>query len=325
MKVSVIVPIYRVECFIERCARSLFQQTMREVEFIFVDDATPDKSMHILHQVIKDYPDRIPLVKLLTHKENKGLPATRNDGLSIASGEYIYHCDSDDYIEPDMLEVLYNTAKRENADIVWCDWFLSFQERQRYMRQPYYTKPLEAVKAMLSGGMKFNVWNKLVKHNLYVDNCIDFPSGNGMGEDMTMIMLFAKASKIAYVPRAFYHYVKTNTNAISQTYSAKHLQELHFNVARITDFLHNEYGTDLEREIAFMKLEVKFPFLLSEDSHKIALWGQWYPEANSYILSNKYISIRSRLLQWFAWKRMYWVVRLYKMLLNKIVYGLLYR
>ena len=322
-KVSVIIPIYKVEKFIERCVCSLMEQTLLEVEYIFVDDATPDKSIEVLNACLALYPDRN--VTILHHQHNQGLPAARNTGLAIATAEYIFHCDSDDYVEPTMLEELYNAAKREDADIVWCDWFLTFAENERYMKQPSFETSIEALKAMLGGGMKYNVWNKLVRRSLYEDNDILFPAGYGMGEDMTMMMLFAHTRKVAYVPQAFYHYVKLNTGAFSQTYSERHLVELKHNIQRISDYMKVVLGTSVEKELAFFKLEAKFPFLISDDSKKYKLWQEWYPEVNCYILQNKNVSFRSRCLQWLAWKRQFWIVKLHYYLLYKVVYGIIYK
>ena len=324
-KVSVIVPIYKVERFIERCVVSLMEQTLDEVEYIFVDDASPDGSVNILREVVGRYPSRKDCVKIITHSENKGLPAARNTGLAEATGEYIFHCDSDDFVELDMLESLYNKAKECDADVVWCDFFLSFETNERYMKQPSYSTPNDALKAMLSGAMKYNVWNKLVKRSLYIDNNISFPAGYGMGEDMTMMMLFVNAQKVAYVPRAFYHYVKLNTGAFSQTYSDRHLVELKHNVQRIVDYMQEKFGSDIEQELAFFKLDVKFPFLITDDSRKYRVWQEWYPEANKYIGKNKLISARSNALQWLAWKGQFWVVKLYYILINKFIYGVIYK
>ena len=324
-KVSVIVPIYKVDGFIERCVVSLMEQTLDEVEYIFVDDASPDGSVNILREVVERYPSRKDCVKIITHSENKGLPAARNTGLADATGEYIFHCDSDDFVELDMLESLYNKAKECDVDVVWCDFFLSFETNERYMKQPSYSTPTDALKAMLSGAMKYNVWNKLVKRSLYVDNNISFPAGYGMGEDMTMMMLFANARKVAYVPRAFYHYVKLNTGAFSQTYSDRHLVELKHNVQRIVDYMQVKFGSGIEQELAFFKLDVKFPFLITDDSRKYRVWQEWYPEANKYIGKNKLISARSNALQWLAWKGQFWVVKLYYILINKFIYGVIYK
>lgn len=199
--VSVIIPVYNVGKFIERCVRSLMEQTMDNVEYIFVDDASPDNSIQILQKVLADYPNRRDNVRILTHAENKGLPAARNTGLAVATGEYIFHCDSDDFVEPDMLEQLYGKAIECDADIVWCDWYLTFEKSERYMKQPAYDTPLEALKAMLGGAMKYNVWNKLIRRTLYVENSVEFPAGYGMGEDMTIMMLLRMHKKYVMYQR----------------------------------------------------------------------------------------------------------------------------
>ena len=325
MKVSVIIPVYRVEKFIEKCAASLFSQTLDDVEFIFVDDASPDNSMAVLEKCIQQYPQRKAQIRMLTHKENKGLPAARNTGLAVASGEYVFHCDSDDFVEPDMLETLYDEAKKKDADIVWCDWYLSFEHNERYMKQPDYATPMEALKAMLAGLMKFNVWNKLVRRRLYADNQIAFPAGYAMGEDMTMMLLFAVAGKVAYIPQAFYHYVKLNTEAYSQNFSLNHLESVKHNIRTVELFLHSRLGNALDLEIACMKLEAKFPFLMSSRKEMYQLWERTYPEANAYILRNHYISRRRRWVQWCAAKQLWFLVRLHGWIVGKLIYGIIYR
>lgn len=325
MKVSVIIPVYKVERFIVRCAVSLLEQTLSDVEYIFVDDATPDDSIRLLQEVIAHYPNRKHQVTLLRHSVNRGLPAARNTGLAVAKGEYVFHCDSDDFLELDMLEQLYTAADQGNADIVWCDWWLSFEKNERYMKQPGYSTPMEALKGMLSGVMKFNVWNKLVRRVLYVENKIEFPSGYGMGEDMTMIRLFARARKVVYLPKAFYHYVQLNAGAFSKTYSKQHLVDVQHNASVILGDLKELFGKQLEKEMAFFLLDVKFPFLITNDVAKYQLWQSLYPEANPYIMQNKRLSLRSRCLQWLAWKHQYWAVKLYYICVYRMVYGVIYR
>lgn len=326
-KISVIIPIYGVEQFIGRCAESLMCQTLKEgVEFIFVDDATPDRSIGVLEEMLQRYPARKAQIILLRHEANQGLPAARNTGLAVARGEYIFHCDSDDYVEADMLETLYDTAVQQQADMVWCDWYLTFAESERYMKQPQYATAEEALKAMLAGGMKYNVWNKLVRRSLYTDNHIAFPAGYGMGEDMTMIRLAACAQRVAYVPRAFYHYVKTNAGSFCQTYSERHLKELQHNVSETAQFLLHHCGKEWEREVAFLKLEAKFPFLISDGTGgEYRRWKEWYPEANAYILQNRFVSLRSRIVQWLAAHGQMWAVWLYNKVVMQWMYKLIYR
>lgn len=325
MKVSVIVPIYKVERFIGRCAESLMRQTMEDAEFIFVNDATPDESMSVLMDVLKKFPQRKEHVVLLDHEHNKGLPSARNTGMAMASGDYIYYCDSDDFADEEMLEKMYTVAKTQDADIVWCDWFLSYEKKERYMRQPSYDNPLEAMKAMLCGSMKYNVWNKLVRRSLYLDNGITFPAGYGMGEDMTMIMLFSCAKKVSYLHGAYYHYVKQNTNAFSQTYSNRHILDLQYNVERVASYLRKKFGLCLEGELMSFKLDAKFPFLITDNRKRYETWASLFPEANSYIWKNHNVSLRTNIVQWAASKKLYWFLAIYYKMVYKILYNSIFK
>lgn len=98
-KVSIIIPIYGVELFIERCAISLFEQTLDDIEYIFVDDCTMDKSVQILQGIIAKYPQRKDNVFIIRHERNKGLASARKTGLKFVHGEYVAHCDSDDWLK----------------------------------------------------------------------------------------------------------------------------------------------------------------------------------------------------------------------------------
>lgn len=325
MKVSVIVPIYNVSRFIERCTESLMKQTLDEVEYIFVNDATPDNSMMLLRNVLKCYPGRASQIKILEHEQNKGLPAARNTGLVVATGEYVFHCDSDDFVEHDMLEKLYILAKKSNADIVWCDWFLSFEKNERYMGQPRYDTPMDALKGILSGSMKYNVWNKLIKRSLYEENEINFPTGYSMGEDMTIIRLFACAKKVDYLPQAFYHYVKLNGEALTNTFSERHLLDIRHNVDETIAFVFNKLGNPINIYLSYFKLNVKFPFIISDNKDMYLLWSDWYPEASEFIGQNPIMSLRSKILQFAAKNRQYWILWLHYKLVYKFVYGFIYR
>ncbi len=317
-KVSVIVPVYNIRRFIGECLRSLMSQTMKEVEYIIVDDCSADGSYDAMMEMVAGRPDFI----VVRHERNLGLPAARNTGLGMASGEYIIHCDGDDFMELVMIEKLYECAVRNNADIVWCDWYLSFTDSERYMTQPAYTTGNEAVIGMLRGSMKYNVWNKLCRRSLY--DGLSFPEGRAMGEDMTMIKVATKAGVAAHVPEALYHYRRTNSEALTQNYSPRKLEEIRENTTDIINFLKlNSEVSDVDFK-RFM-LNVKLPFLFTGKREDIRRWQEWFPEANSEILGNKNQSIRVRLLQWCASKGLQWVNILYYNLVQKVVYGKIYR
>lgn len=112
-KVSVCVPIYCVEKYIEQCARSLFEQTLNDIEFVFVDDCSPDKSVDVLERIIKDYPQRLEQIKLIRHEKNQGHCGVFKTLLTNASGKYVITCDSDDWVELDMYEKMYQKQKKQ--------------------------------------------------------------------------------------------------------------------------------------------------------------------------------------------------------------------
>ena len=315
-KVTVIIPVYKVEAFVERCVRSLMEQTLQDVEFIFVDDASPDGSMEIVRRISAEY-DRD--VRILVHPENKGLPAARNTGLAEAHGDYIFHCDSDDWPEKTMLEKMYEAAVGREADFVYCDFFLEFGTGRRYMTTPDYATTEEMVKdGLLVGNMKYNVWNKLIHRSLY--DGVSFPEGHGMGEDMTIIPLATRARRTARVPEALYHYIKINAGAFSATMTERRLRDIRFNTDRVLQALESWETSDKEKYLAFFKLNVKLPFLFSDDKAQYRLWQEWYPEADRFIPENTSLPRRTRLVQEWAAKGHFGLVRLYSFVINKIYY-----
>lgn len=318
-KVSVIIPFYRVAPFVERCTRSLMEQTLDDVQFIFVDDASPDESRSIIEKTVAEYKRD---VILLTHPQNKGLPAARNTGLGYAQGEYIYHCDSDDFLEPTLLEEMYRAAADTSADYVYCDFYLDFGTARRYMKTPDYSSPERMVKeGFLAGQMKYNVWNKLVHRSLYEkEPRVCFPSGHGMGEDMTMIILAMSSRKAARVPKALYHYMKTNTGAFTNTFSSRHLLDIQYNTSRLLAHLDGWETTDKEDYTAYFKLGIKLPFLMTGKYSQYKIWQQWYPEANRFIGKNPYLPARTKWVQLFAKYHLFPLVWLYAIATEKIRY-----
>lgn len=318
--ISVIVPIYNVSRFISRCAESLLSQTLEDVEFIFVDDCTPDDSISKLESVIEKYPER--LVRIIHHEQNKGLPSARNTGLSVARGEFVFHCDGDDWVESDMLVKMYSTAVSTKADMVYCDFFLSYVDYERRMCNPtFVTGDALVEQGFLGGTMKYNVWNKMVRRSIYECNGILFPDGHPMGEDMTMILVASNCDKVTYVPEALYHYVKTNTEAYTSRISDKGLKDTQYNVKRVDDYLRIHFADRYAVAMNYFKLSIKLPFLITDDRTQYRIWKEWYPEANSYAMKNRSLPYRTRLIQCCAAHDLWLILQLY----YKIVYKLIYR
>lgn len=322
-QISVITPVYNVKHFIGKCVESLMSQTFTDVEYIFVNDASNDGSIDILRTIVEKYPSKN--VRILDHQENRGLPASRKTGYEASTGKYIFNCDGDDWVEPTLLEKLYGAVVVDNIDYAYCDFYLSYEKAERYMKCPSFATPGEALrKGYLSGSAKYNVWNKLIKKELY-DGAV-FPVDHKKGgEDMIMLGVLSKAKSIAYVPEALYHYVKTNASAISENFSEQRLIDVRYNADSAINVLRNTYPADLEKEIAFFKLNVKLPFIITDDTAKYKVWREWYPEANGYIWENECQSLKNKIVQWLAAKGLFCAVRLYFIVAYKLVYRLIYR
>lgn len=211
-KVSVIVPVYGVEIYIERCARSLFEQTLDDIEYLFIDDCTPDRSIEILQQVLEEYPQRKPQVVIHRMEKNSGQAAVRKWGMQNATGEYVIHCDSDDWVDTDMYRAMYEKAKEEEADVVVCDYFVHDGSSNKYINAFSRIDKKGFVEDMLSMRVSWALWNKLVKCGLQE---IVFPEG-AMGEDMAITTQNVLGSKnITFMRRPYYYYV-LNPMSITQ-------------------------------------------------------------------------------------------------------------
>ena len=198
-KVSVIVPIYNVEKYLEKCINSLLSQTLEDIQIILVNDGSKDNSGNIAKECEKNNKNRIIYVE----KENGGLSDARNYGLKYATGDFIAFLDSDDYIEKNAYEEMYNKAIEENADYVECDFIWEFPNKIRVDKQyPYKNK-----KEMLSF-VRVVAWNKLIKRQLIIDNNLEFPKGLRYEDVEFTYKLIPFINKFAYVDKPFIHYVQ---------------------------------------------------------------------------------------------------------------------
>lgn len=305
-KVSVVVPIYNVEKYIERCVRSLMEQTLQDIEYIFVNDCTPDQSVEVLQRVLLEYPHRTQ-VKIVSHEENRGSAAVRNTGLDTSIGEYIIYCDSDDWVDKPMYETMYNRAKEVNADIVVVDYCYEFHSYSIVQKQPFPSEGLEAVRQMLAGSLHCGTCNKMVRRELFLKNGIHFPNGINMWEDvLTTIPLCYYASNIIYIPKAFYHYAQFNSNSYTQCVSECSLQNMIAAVNQMEKFLSKNRLDKFDKEFCFMKLTVKLNLLLNTNGKQQKLRSKIYPEANKYIFSYNSMSLYWRIgLKFVSWNMLY--------------------
>ena len=206
-KVSVVIPVYGVEKYIEKCARSLFEQTLDDLEYIFVDDCSPDGSIAVIQKVLEEYPQRKNQTKIIHHEKNGGLVAARKTGLAQASGSYIIHCDSDDWVDPAMYETLYNQAVENNADMVYCNFCRCSENGTIPEPQRGVCGPQTLIEDLLCGISHSSLCNKLFRKEIVFDSSIYCPDNIVMTEDLLRVcQMLLLCNKICYVSRDFYYY-----------------------------------------------------------------------------------------------------------------------
>lgn len=242
--ISIIVPIYKVQDYLEKCIESILAQSITNFELILIDDGSPDDCGKICDY----YAARDSRIRVI-HKKNEGLSAARNTGLDIAQGEYIGFVDSDDWIEKNMYETLINLLIDNDADIAQCEFIKTFDEdetidnRERYiveifnniesLKNLYYEKAISTVVS----------WNKLYKKVLFEE--IRFPKGKIHEDEFTTHKLLYKSKKLVYTNKVFYYYRQTPNSIMNSKFNKKRLDILDAMQERLefAELINNEMFT----------------------------------------------------------------------------------
>lgn len=233
--VSICVPVYGVEKYIERCARSLFEQTYHNIEYVFVNDCTPDHSIDVLNQVLYDYPERSSSIKVIEHSKNRGLAAARNTGIEHASGDFILWVDSDDSIDVCTVQKLMEVQSIEDADIV-CYNIKAFYKTYNivYENGDYYDGHNLAMN-MLEKKAPHQLCGHLIRRSLYVDNGIKAVEGLNWSEDFQVMPRLAYyANRVSTLHEALYFYDRTTEDSYSNNYNISSFQQS-WEVSKIID------------------------------------------------------------------------------------------
>ena len=214
--VSILVPVYNVEAYIERCARSVFEQTYQNLEFIFVDDATPDSSIIVLQQLVSNYPERHHSIKILHHDTNRGLAAARNTAVAACHGNFVIHVDSDDWLEPEAVELLVKRQQETDADIVYTRGnFLENHGSMTIDCRNWSTDRESLLINILQDKATMCIWSKLIRKSLYTEHRIQCDERGSYYEDyqaLSKLVYYAKT--IARLDAYIYHYDRANPNSI---------------------------------------------------------------------------------------------------------------
>lgn len=301
-KVSVIIPVYGVEKYIERCARSLFEQTLNDLEYIFVDDCTPDRSIEILKTIIDEYRLRFAEEKKTVRIErmptNSGLPAVRRHGIQLATGDYIIHCDSDDWVDVDMYRAMYEKGVVENADVVVCDFCKTDGQEIRivYKGGDINLNIEQFIEGMFIQKYHWSVCNKMVQRKIYEKIRYIYPVAN-MGEDMVLTMQnILYSNKLVYIQQPYYQYY-VNQCSITQIRSISNSVKkfIHFseNLCLLKDvFDSNSYRKYFDLA-EFRCMNILSPFISDEKCY--ALWKEKYKDMGVRLFLNPYVSHKDKI------------------------------
>lgn len=236
--VSVIVPVYGVERYIKKCAESLFSQTLQNIEIIFIDDCSPDRSIEIIEETLGNYPDRTGNVRIIKRQSNTGLAGVRLQGIIEAKGDYIIHCDGDDWVDKDLYERMYEEALAKNADIVVCDEINENMNHQEIIQiHDMGNSCKDVIKNWYSDCVGMFCHNKLVKKDLYIANDVLPWVGLNMWEDnglMTRLMYFG--GKLSQIHDSYYHYNRANVSSMTASYGSNQINQMIGIASNLTDF-----------------------------------------------------------------------------------------
>jgi len=222
MKLSVCVPVYKVEQYIERCARSLFEQTLDDMEFVFVDDCSPDCSLAVVERVLADYPMRRRQVRLIRHQTNSGSAQARKTAMSLTSGDWIGFCDADDWVDSDFFRSMVEAGERADAGMVFAPMCRNENGRMEGEEDVVFNgSSCDYLNTKRKLVAFHSTCNKIYRRGIATDPAIVVPEPVGIGEDTCfMIQAVACCRRVVSVTGVFYHY-RENLSSKTRTFDPR--------------------------------------------------------------------------------------------------------
>lgn len=273
MMVSIIIPIYNTSSYIQSILDSLLSQPFSSIEIILVDDGSTDASPSICDA----YAVRDERIRVL-HKPHSGVAHSRQVGLENAKGEYLLYVDADDRMAPEMIADMYRTAINEKADMVICDYLELTHDGEIYRKQkPTSLSGVAILEDILEGRLYGALWNKMMRREWLLQTKATFPQSLTMREDLVFLSrCLPYASKVTYIPKAYYGYERRNTSALTSRYV-------------------NESPSYYEQECLWVDLILENRFL--NESTRRRLQG--------YLLTLAYITLKKNLFDKQKWEAIF--------------------
>lgn len=299
VSVSVIIPVFNVAKYIERCARTLFSQTLKNMEFIFVNDCSTDNSIDVLREVIEDYPQRKDYIKIFSLEVNSGPSAARNYGIEKAQGEYIAFCDSDDWVDTTIYETLYQEAVKSSTDMVFCDFYMAYSDKNEYYNVWGCTSSTKSGLVREFMASKWTVlWNMIAKRSLFEMNNLRLPLDITYCEDFyLMVKLLYYSASVKKINQALYYYNQCNVSSIMQNcHNWLGVDDMNCYL-KIIDFFKSENCLDdYVKEMSWRILNAFHEDMFDQTKHKEIV--KRFPTSHKYILSSPFYNSKQKILMW---------------------------
>lgn len=315
IKVSVLIPIYKVENFLEKMLDTVFTQTYSNLYYVFVNDNSPDMSLEILKRAIKKYGIDSDRYTIITHKENEGVAKSRKDCIENAKGDYIYFVDADDWIDNDAIEKMVDATKGGLVDIIGCDYIDELgNDNSLYHHENYADTCYENMVRCINYDVSPVLWKLLIRKQLF--KCFSITSGIDIGEDYAItIKLFYYARSFVALNKAFYHYV--HGNQLKLSYQRRRSLYDHIEIVKeVEKFLEDKKVLDEEvkNKLNLRKFNIKSNFLVKQTWDSRA-YRDVFPNVNTLWRFLNY-GKKEKIKFWLAEKKLFFLLKIYRIIWN---------
>lgn len=295
--ISIIVPIYKVECFLSKCLDSILSQTYSNIEILLIDDGSPDRS----GQICDEYAKMDKRIKVI-HQQNQGVVSARNTGIALSAGEYLAFVDPDDYLSYEMYKNMMDIALIDEADIIWCDVNIIKGQSSKIYQINFDNDCNQMINRLLSGKVRGYIWNKLIKKSFFQHCNIHLDKKCVILEDTYMsLQLLCNHPKMSYVSLPLYNYVLHTSSASNKpemTHNVYFFDSCLPNIQYMHEYLKENGYWRMYKHICCIKaMEIKMVYLREGHNYKKAKAIFPYAHTNiDYYSMGKGLS----LLYWFG-------------------------
>lgn len=311
IQVTILMPIYKVEQYLEKTLCSIFNQTYPYLDYVFVNDCSPDNSLQVLQDTIAKQEIESNRYIIVNHTQNEGIAVSRTDCIANAKGDYVFFVDSDDWIEKDTVEKMVAATKDGTIDIVGCDFMKDYLSgKTTYHHEEYADSCRENLYKCLNYDIATVLWKLLIRRTLF-NNFTITPHVDIVEDYIMSVKLYYYAQNFAAIPKAFYHYVQYNQARVSlQTLWSV---SMHIKGVKEVERFCREKGLcdeKVTKKMLLRKFNIISNFVLNKQLLDLNAYKRTFPEAKGMWREMNY-SRKERLKFWLAEHKLFVILRIF--------------